>query len=227
MIIDRSRPLSLYRTDPTLAQQIKSWFNNRGRAKTGRGDLKLDVGEGRKLAPLQAYCSYYWSTLRPIVLERWEAEKMTTTIDDDEDPPETMSSPSPEAFVPLAFKLKVAKEKYDELSDSQRDEINVRREADKHKIHRKVTEITDEQERIEKLQMHQRYDGVRRCIVSLSNFRLFRNQPSVAGSLTRVLTNLEDQAGCVAQLFVAFVDPLGGPPTVQKYACSPCVCIIY
>lgn len=38
----------------------------------------------------------------------------------------------------------------------------------------------------------------------------------VKKSLTRALANLEDQAGCVAQVFVAFVNPAGGAPLVQK-----------
>jgi len=38
----------------------------------------------------------------------------------------------------------------------------------------------------------------------------------VARSLLRVLSNLEDQAGCVAQVIVASVDPEGGPPSIQK-----------
>lgn len=45
-----------------------------------------------------------------------------------------------------------------------------------------------------------------------------RNQPFIVKALNRVLMNLEDQTGCVAQLFVASVDPAGGAPSIQKYA---------
>lgn len=54
--------------------------------------------------------------------------------------------------------------------------------------------------------------------MNLSNvFRPSRNQPFVVKSLNRVLANLEDQAGCVAQLLIASVDPAGGNPSIQKY----------
>jgi hypothetical protein len=43
-----------------------------------------------------------------------------------------------------------------------------------------------------------------------------RNQPSVPKSLLRVLKNLEDQSGCVAQLFIAYVDPQTGTTSCQK-----------
>lgn len=38
----------------------------------------------------------------------------------------------------------------------------------------------------------------------------------VRKSLTRALANLEDQAGCVTQVLVAYVNPAGGAPLVQK-----------
>jgi hypothetical protein len=53
--------------------------------------------------------------------------------------------------------------------------------------------------------------------VKLVDVGWYRNQPHVAKSLLRVLGNLEDQSGCIAQLFIASVDPKGGNLKVQKY----------
>lgn len=144
------------------SQKIKTWFNNRCRtadsSKTGRGDLKLDVTERRKLAALQAYCSYAWeSTLRQIVLLRWEQEKHTMIIDDDDDPVEDPDgTPCVEACIPLTFKLKIAKELYDNLTPEEKKEIDIRREEDRKKLYRKIPEIGDAGERAAKLQIHAR-----------------------------------------------------------------------
>jgi len=120
--------------------------------------LRLDAGEKRMLAPVQAYCSYAWdATLRDIVLKRWEEEKARDTFFDDEDPPVGASRGA--GSVPLAFKLRIAKEEYERLSDEQRNEINRRREEDKKKHGTKVPEIADEGERIEKLLLHKRSAG--------------------------------------------------------------------
>jgi hypothetical protein len=142
-------------------QQIKTWFNNRGRGPESakiRGDLKLDNNGRRKLAAVQAYCSYAWtSTLRPIVLSRWEQQKASTTFADDDDPvPEPGASPD-EAYIPLSFKLKIAKEMFDQLSQQQKKEIDDRREEDRDKLYRKIPDIPDEEERKEKLRTHLRY----------------------------------------------------------------------
>ena len=48
-------------------------------------------------------------------------------------------------------------------------------------------------------------------------FRLSRNQSCAPKSLLRVLKNLEDQTGCVAQLLIASVDPGDGIIGIQKY----------
>ena len=97
---------------------MTQWFNNQGRCsgtKGTRSDLKLNVNGKRKLAAVQAYCSYAWeSTLHTMVLTCWEAQKTSTTFNDDEDPPE-LSGGSPKGYIPLAFKLKVAREVYDGL----------------------------------------------------------------------------------------------------------------
>lgn len=123
-----------------------------------RGDLKLDTNGKRKLAPVQAYCSYAWPTLRPIVLTRWEQQKRTDTFDDDDDPP-VGEEYSPEACIPLAFKLKIAKELYDGLTAEEKKEIDRRREEDKKKMYRKIPEIDDDEERNAKLRIHQKYSA--------------------------------------------------------------------
>ena len=125
--------------------------------KGGRGDLKLDHGERRMLAPVQAYCSYYWSTIQPIVATRWQAEKASETFDDDDDPPDDdADTQQTGGWIPLSFKLKIARELYEELPKEVKRDIDLRREGDKEKWHRKIPDIEDDKERAEKLQYHQR-----------------------------------------------------------------------
>lgn len=180
--------------------------------------MKLDVNEKRKLAPLQAYCSYAWeSTLRPLVTTRWEQQKKSTVPDDGDDPADDDDDSPGEPTIPLSFKLKIAKELFDKLSLEEKGKIDDRREADKKKMYRRVTEIDDDEERHKKLRNHAKYlTSLITLWVSLT-FWQFRNQPLVVRSLNRVLANLEDQTGCVAQLIIASVDPKGGPPSIQKY----------
>ena len=61
-----------------------------------------------------------------------------------------------EGCIPLAFKLKVAKEEYEALSDEEKKEIDRRREGAKKKHTVKIPKIKDEGERIEKLLFHQK-----------------------------------------------------------------------
>ena len=149
-VCDSFYPLHPYRTNLTLVQQLKQWFNNQCRsgtdsAKGSRGDLKLDVNGKRKLAPVQAYCSYAWeSTLCPLVLSRWEAQKRSTATTSDK-------CTSEESSIPLAFKLKVAKEEYQKLTKEQKDEVDRRREEDRNKMYRKIADIADDEERYQKL----------------------------------------------------------------------------
>ena len=218
---DNSYSLYPHRTNPAFAQQIKSWFNNRCRGtdtlKVSRMELKLDVNEKRKLAPVQAFCTYAWNlTLRPIVLARWEQQKNSTTFADDEDPPEG-DTPPEERCIPLAFKLKIAKELYEKLSKEQKHAIDIQREEERKKLYRRVTEIDDDNERHQKLLTHKKCATFPHSTITLSNiFLTFRNQPLVAKALNRVLNNLEDQSGCVAFLIIASVKPTGGPPSIQK-----------
>ena len=156
----------LRRIDLKFCQQIKSWFNNRCRgtdsAKSGRTKMKLDVTGKRKLAPVQAYCTYAWeSTLRAVIATRWEQQKASTMIPDEEDPnPEDDDGEdadgSPTA-IPLAFKLKVAKEIYDQLSDDEKKAINLRREEDQRKLYLPVYGLANAEDRIAKLRTHKRY----------------------------------------------------------------------
>ena len=160
-VCDRLYLLHPHHTGLTLGQQIKQWFNNRCRsgtdsAKGSRGDLKLDVNGKRKLVAVQAYCSYAWeSSLRSEVLTRWKQEK-STTLDDDDDPPEEDEGSSEESSIPLAFKLKIAKELYEKLSPGEKSEIDRRREEDRDKRYRKIPDIADDEERYQKLRTHKR-----------------------------------------------------------------------
>lgn len=121
--------------------------------------MKLDVNGKRKLAALQAYCSYAWSTLRPIVLARWAAQKTSATFEDEDDPPQAAegSTDHPDGCIPLSFKLKVAKELYAQLPAEAKKEIDRRREEDRQKLYRRIIDIDDEGERNAKLQVHQKY----------------------------------------------------------------------
>ena len=143
-----------------IVQQIVRWFHNRCRAASakGRGDLKLDAGDKRKLAPVQAYCSYAWeSTLRRVVLKRWNEQKATMVCSDDDDPPEDAEGPPEEVCIPLSFKLQIAKEYYEKLSDEEKKEIDRRREEDRGKLYRTISQIPEDSERIAKLAIHKGY----------------------------------------------------------------------
>ena len=78
---------------------------------------------------------------------------MENTFCDDEDPP-SGGSDGTEGHIPLAFKLKVAREEYEKLSDEEKNEIDRRREDDKKKHGLKIPEIDNEDERIQKLRLH-------------------------------------------------------------------------
>ena len=87
------------------------------------------------------------------------------TIDDEDDPPEDdQSAVSAEASIPLAFKLKIAKEVYDNLSEAEKDNIDVRREEDQQKLYRTLPEIEEEGERITKLETHKRCCSFDWCV---------------------------------------------------------------
>lgn len=110
------------------------------------------------LAAVQAYCSYSWNLLQPIVITRWEAQKRSETFDDEDDPPtDETGGQRPGGWIPLSFKLEIAKELYAKLSKGEKDLIDQRRKEDKEKWHRKIIDIDDDDERAEKLRAHERY----------------------------------------------------------------------
>ena len=108
------------------------------------------------LAPLQAYCSYAWdSGLREKVIEKWEEQKKTY-MSMDEDDPTIHSANGPGSHIPIAFKLKVAKEVYNKLSKEQKKAINDRREEERKKLYKSIPEIKDIEERNKKLRAHKK-----------------------------------------------------------------------
>ena len=118
--------------------------------------MKLGKTEKRKLAPAQAYCAYAWDLgLRDIVIARWEEQKATHMSADEDDPPADPTN-SPGSHIPIDFKLKVAKEIYNSLSSAEKKLVNQRREEERKKLYRSVSEITNTEERDKKLLMHQR-----------------------------------------------------------------------
>lgn len=104
-----------------------------------------------------------------MVLVRWEQQKKSATFEDDEDPLSDTDVSSVEGCIPLAFKLKVAKELYDSLSAEEKKAINLRREEDRKKLYRTIPQITDPGERKAKLELHERYLNLRQYTISLSN----------------------------------------------------------
>ena len=134
----------------------------------------------------------------------------------DEDDPAASAEITSASQIPLDFKLKVAKDVYNSLTPAQKDQVNNRREEDRKKLYRSIPEIEDGGERNKKLLLHKKYDIFTASYNPGLTTYFARNQPSVPKSLFRVLKNLEDQAGCVAQLFVAHVDPKTGATSCQK-----------
>ena len=59
--------------------------------------------------------------------------------------------------IPLAFKLKIAREVYSQLSDEEKKAINVRREEDQKKLYLPVYRLANAEDRIAKLRTHKRY----------------------------------------------------------------------
>lgn len=120
--------------------------------------MRLNQAEKRKLAPLQAYCSYAWDKgLREIVIEEWEKAKSSHMSTDDDDPAaDSIETPSSGSHIPISFKLQVAKSQYAKLTPAQKKEIDARREGDQKKMYRSIPEISNAQERTEKLLFHKK-----------------------------------------------------------------------
>ena len=135
------------------------WFHDRARAgsKSTRADLRLGQGDKRKLAPVQAYCTYAWdSGLRETVIARWEEQKLSYMSPDEDDPTtDSTDTPGSAPHIPINFKLKVAREVYNSLTTEQKKELDDRREEERNKVYRTIQDITDVEERDEKLSLHQ------------------------------------------------------------------------
>ncbi|KAF9784807.1 hypothetical protein BJ322DRAFT_1109516 [Thelephora terrestris] len=162
-----------------------------------KSDLKLNQNEKRKLAPAQAYCSYFWNHgLKDIVEARWKKHRESqSTVGGDSSAAATSGS-----SIPIDFKLKIAKEFYDALPPAEKKKVDDRRDEEWRKLYRPIRVIEDVRERDKKLAWHE------------------VGQPSVAKTLSRMLKNLEDQAGCIAHLFVGFADPRTGDVSFQNYS---------
>ena len=106
--------------------------------------MKLNQNEKRKLAPAQAYCTYAWeSSLRDIVLARWEERRPSS----DEDDPTT-------SLIPIDFKLKIAKEVYESLGSEEKKAVDARREKDRKELYKLIPDIEDVEDRDKKLMLH-------------------------------------------------------------------------
>ena len=136
------------------------WFHNHGRpsSRPTKSDLRLSQNEKRKLAPVQAYCAYAWDEgLRDTVITRWEEQKLIHVSADDDDPvADSIETPSSGSHIPIDFKLKVAREIYNSLSPEEKKRINDRREEDRKKMYRTISEITSVEERDKKLLEHKK-----------------------------------------------------------------------
>lgn len=77
------------------------------------------------------------------------------SADEDDPPAGLIGTQDPGSHIPIAFKLKIAKEEYDKLSDEARKLVDDRREEDASKLYKTIPEITDIGERSEKLTLHQ------------------------------------------------------------------------
>ena len=76
-------------------------------------------------------------------------------MDDDDPTADSIETPGSGSHIPIDFKLKVAKEAYNELTPEQRKQVNTRREEERKKLYRPIPEITDIKERDRKLLLHQ------------------------------------------------------------------------
>ena len=72
----------------------------------------------------------------------------------DEDDPTIGSAVTPTSHIPLAFRLKVAKEVLNSLTPEEKKRVNDRREEDWKKLYKPIPDIKDEGEREKKLLSH-------------------------------------------------------------------------
>lgn len=131
-------------------QNIRTWYYNHSRptARSTKSDLHLTKTEKRKLAPAQAYLSYFWDHgFKEVVQARWEEHKISNPTPDADDSSE-------QSGVPIYFKLKVAKEAYDSLTPDEKKNVDDRREANRNKLYQSIQDIRDIEERDAKLTTH-------------------------------------------------------------------------
>lgn len=77
------------------------------------------------------------------------------SADDDDPTADSIETPGSGSHIPIDFKLKIAKEVYNELSEEEKKQVDDRREDEWKKMYRLIPEITDAEEREEKLRVHQ------------------------------------------------------------------------
>ena len=78
------------------------------------------------------------------------------SADDDDPVADSIETPSSGSHIPIDFKLKVAREIYNSLSPEEKKRINDRREEDRKKMYRTISEITSVEERDKKLLEHKK-----------------------------------------------------------------------
>lgn len=77
------------------------------------------------------------------------------STDEDDPPAGLIKAADLGSHIPIAFKLKVAREEYDALSDEAKEQVDSRRERDQMRLYKTIPEITDVEERNDKLASHQ------------------------------------------------------------------------
>jgi hypothetical protein len=99
----------------------------------------------------------------------WEEHKGTATFPDDKDPSSDVEPPSEGSYIPLSFKLQVAKEFYNKHTLEERKENDRHREGDGKNQDHRILNISDNTEQEEKLRIHERSHVLYLDLVVLSN----------------------------------------------------------
>lgn len=77
------------------------------------------------------------------------------SADEDDPAANSAETPGPDSHIPIDFKLKIAKEAYEELTPEQKKQIIDRRDDEWKKLYRGIPDIPDAEERDAKLLLHQ------------------------------------------------------------------------
>lgn len=89
-------------------------------------------------------------------MEKWEELKGSHMSTDEDDPAAgSIETLGPDSHIPIDFKLKIAKEAYEELTTEQKKQVTDRCDEEWKKLYRGIPEITDVEERRNKLLLHQ------------------------------------------------------------------------